>query len=509
MKRLFLAVLIAVVALMALGTIIAIAAPPSPGTAESFGAVQNTSTVAASVTIDYYDLTGAVKASRSVSVSPKATQGLAPRLLDGTPQQLPPGWVGSAIVSSDQEVVAVSYINFTGGSTALSPDGKTGADYGGVNAPNANIMFPNATNRDNEATSLVLQNAGTTAAKAYLNYYDRTGNFKRSTQTATIPASAQATVNVVTDMPVGTVGDFIGSVVVTSTQPLAGVAMGHWAVAGGSYGYDAEPVPTSTGGVKLYFPKATRRSTTNSTAVDCAANGGWYDYSGAVVQNTSPSASAAVTVTFYDRTGNQVTQFTDSIPKFSSHGYNTRYASDMPAANQDALKCNFLGSVVVESSSVPIVGILKQAFEADHWASAYNGVASTAAGTSLYYPFFYHTSNDYANPPTASNPWSQWSGAIVQNVDTVPVTVYINVLGRDGSLKVHVLDPNPIAPGNSHGYNSQYDGSLPSAIVAPPAALGWGFTGGAYITATGKIVGLESTWNMQAGDVNETLAFPK
>jgi hypothetical protein len=506
MKRLSIAVLIAVVALLALGAMMAVAAPPTPGTAESFGAVQNTSGVLANVSIDYYDTAGAIKATRTVTVFPKATQGLSPRLLDGTAQALPPGWVGSAIVSSDQEVVAISYINWTGGSTALSPDGKTSADYNGISAPSPSILFPFISNADNEASTLVVQNAGTAAGPAFVTYYDRSGVKLASSTTASIPAGAQATVQVAN--AAGLPANLLGAAVVTSTNPLAGVGIGHWAVSFGSYGYDAEP---TTGGTStLYFPKVIRRAVDKLAApADCGAHpGGWDASSGIVVQNTSTTAAAAVTLHFYDRLGNEITAalITDSIPAFSSHGYNTHYLGNAPAAQINALGCNFLGSVKVEATGATVVGILKDAWENEKWASAYNGVAGTVAGTSLYFPYFYHTTNNYATAPSPSNPWAQWTGVIVQNVDTTPLSVWVNILDRAGNTVISVKDPVQLAPGVAHGYNSQYDGSIPGSTFA---TLPWNFGGGAYITSTGKIVGAMTTWNMFGGDANETLGFSK
>jgi hypothetical protein len=481
------------------------AAPPSPGTAESFGAVQNTGTAVANAVVAYYNQDGTIAATKNITILPKATQGIAPRLLDGTPQQLPSGFNGSVVVSADQDVVAVSYINYTGASTAFGSDKSSGADFGGVNVPANTLYFPSVSNRDNEATEISIQNADATDAVVYLNYYDRAGaNIAAArTTSAAIKPGAQATFKLVNNTNLST-GNFLGSVQVTSTSKIAGVAVVHWTVGYGSFGYNAE----SAGTTSLNFPKVSRRSRDfNASATDCSTSGGgWYDYSGVVAQNLSSSEPATVTVSFYDRSGVLKTSFPDSIPALSSHGYNTRFNAEAPTANMNALGCNFLGSVLITSTGTPIVGIVKAADDLNRWASGYNGVATSAAGNSAFFPYFYHT--DYSQSSSTGTPtnWAQWSGAIVQNADGVPIDVYVNVLDRNGVTVVSIKDPVQIGVGAAHGYNARYDASLPASTFN---VLPLNFGGGAYITSTGKIVALQSTWNMYAGDMNDTLGFAR
>lgn len=479
------------------------AAPPSTGAAESFGAVQNTGAVTANAVVTYYDAAGNIAATKNLTIAPKATQGVAPRLLDGTPQALPSGFNGSAVVSADQDIVAVSYINWTGASTAFGSDTKTSADFGGVSAPATSLYFPSVSNADNEASEVSIQNADSADAVVYLNYYDRNGvNIAAArTTSGVIKPGMQSTFKLTANanLPAG----FLGSVQVTSTKQIAGVAIVHWTVAYGSFGYNAE----SAGSTALNFPKVSRRDRGfNAGATNCST-AGWLDYSGVVAQNLSNSAAADVQVSFYDRSGVLKTSFADSIPALSSHGYNTRFNGNAPAANINALGCNFLGSVVITSTGTPIVGIVKDADDQSQWAGGYNAAPSTSGGTSMYFPYLYHT--DFNNAATTGTPtnWAQWTGVIVQNVDTVPVDVYLNVLARDGTTVIaSVKDPTQVGLGSAHGYNSRYGGNIAASTFN---VLALNFGGGAYITATGKIVGVQTTWNMYGGDFNETLGFPR
>ncbi len=507
MKRRVLVLVFAVAFVML--TIVAVqasslATPPSPGTGESFGSVQNTGTAVANAVVTYYNLNGTIAATKAITIAPKATQGIAPRLLDGTSQALPSGYVGSVVVSADQDVVAVSYINWTGADPAFGPDGKTSADFNGVNVPSTSLFFPSARNTDDEATEVTIQNADSTPAVAYLNYYDRNGVLIAAARqtSAAIPVGSQATFKLVNNagLPAG----FLGSVYVTSTNQIAGVAIVYWTVSHGTLGYNAEPGTSNS--TSLYFPKVERRSTTfDPTPGACSS---WYDSSGVVAQNMSTSAAADVRVSFYDRTGALVTAFNDSIPVLSSHGYNTQFNGNAPVANMNALGCNFLGSVVITSTGAPIVGIHKYADTADGWADAYNGIAPSTGGNSLYYPFFYHTDPAYTPAPGTPSTWAQYTGLIVQNVDTVPVDVYVNVLSRDGTtVLASIKDPTQLGPGISHGYNSRYGGNLPASTFG---VLPQNFTGGAYITSTGKVIGVMSTWNpVFGGDILETDAFAR
>jgi hypothetical protein len=480
------------------------AAPPSPGTGESFGSVQNTGSVTTNAVIVYYDTSGTAVATKNITITPKATQGLAPRLLDGTPQQLPSGFSGSAVVSADQDVVAVSFVNWSGAASAFGGDSKTSADFGGVNVPATALYFPSVSNADTEATEISIQNADSADAIVYLNYYDRNGVnvVAARTTSAAIKSGAQATFKLTanTNLPAG----FLGSIYVTSTKQLAGIAISH--IPPGSFGYNGEAAGTTY----LNFPKINRRSNKFAASeTDCttSAAGGWYQYSGVVAQNLSDSAAADVRVSFFDRAGTLVTAFDDTIPALSSHGYNTRFNGQAPAANINALGCDFLGSVVITSTGTPIVGVEKEVYLTDKFASGYNGVPSTAGGQSMYFPFFYH--NDASQSSSTGQPtnWTAWTGLIVQNVDAAPVDVYLNVLGRDGSTVIASLkDPTSIGIGSSHGYNARFGGAFPASTFN---VLPLNFNGGAYITATGKIVGLMSTTSLYGGDVNETLGFAR
>jgi hypothetical protein len=171
----------------------------------------------------------------------------------------------------------------------------------------------------------------------------------------------------------------------------------------------------------------------------------------------------------------------------------------------NALGCNFVGSVVITTTGTPIVGVHKYGDEADKWAGGYNGIPGAAGANSLFFPYFYHTDPAYTPTPGTPTTWAQYTGLIVQNVDTAPVDVYVNVLDRSGATVLSIKDPTSIGVGSSHGFNSRFGGNLPASTFA---VLAQNFTGGAYITATGKVVGVMSNWNpVFGGDINETNAF--
>ncbi|MCS7060502.1 MAG: hypothetical protein RMN25_04985, partial [Anaerolineae bacterium] len=235
MKRKTIVSIGAAVALLA-NAGLAMAQPPNPGSGTSFGRVMNTSTSSAAVVVQYIDNAGGVAATRSVSgLAAYGATSISPTAGDVTPA-LPSGWSGSVIASSDQPLVGLTYINWTGGgggngfcqgATGLCGDDKHSADYNATTAPSDNLFFPSVARRQNEAGKLYVQNTnppGGASATAYFRFYDRFGNaFSGNPVIRTIPAGAQVTIDMFTapELTGSFFTDFLGSVYVTATQPIA------------------------------------------------------------------------------------------------------------------------------------------------------------------------------------------------------------------------------------------------------------------------------------------------
>ena len=509
---------------------LAAAQPPNPGTGTSFGRVMNVGSGPAAVVVQYIDSNGNVAATRNVSsLAQYGATTISPSAGDVTPA-LPSGWSGSVIASSDQPLVGLTYINWTGGgggygfkqdATGLVADDKHSADYNATTTPSDNLFFPSVARRNNEAGKLYVQNAnppGGASATAYFYFYDRFGNaFSGNPVTRTIPAGAQVTMDMFTAPELNntffiTSGGFLGSVYVTATQPIAGAAIHTWFY--GSFGYTGKP--RSAAGTNILFPKVVRRCLAGQGCVDADSltEPNFTDSTGVVCANTSETLSANVTITFTNRAGTVESVHTDTIAPLSSRGYNTRFGGNLPVAQRDLIRGldqtsppgtsstpNFLGSAQVTSSQ-PLVCIAKQLYDKDAVAInvgdpdavsrqslGYTGINLSDAKTEIFLPVAWRI-----NAQPTCGFW-RYTGLIVQNAGTSNANVTVRAYNNAGTLLNTWNDPTPLTPLTPRGYNTRFDaGSGYGTDSAVIAALGTNFDGVLRLTSTQPLVAVAENW---------------
>ncbi len=499
----------------------AMAAPPNPGSGTSFGRVMNVSSSSAAVVVQYVDSAGNVAASRSVnSLAPYGATTIAPSAGDVTPA-LPSNWSGSVIASSDQPLVGLTYINWTGGgggagfcqtATGLCGDDKHSADYNATTAPSDNLFFPSVARRDQEAGKLYVQNTnapGGASATAYFNFYDRFGNaFLGNPVIRTIPAGAQVTLDMFTapELNVSFFNDFLGSVYVTATQPIAGAAIHTWFY--GSFGYTAKP--RSSAGTNILFPKVVRRCLAGQGCTNAASltEPNFTDSTGVVCANTSDTLSASITITFTNRAGTVESAYSDTINPLSSRGYNTRFGGNLPAAQRDLIRGldsggtpsqpAFIGSAQVTSNQ-PLICVAKQIYDKDSTAIntgagdpdsvsrqslGYNGINLSDAKTEIFLPVAWRINNQ----PSCG--FWRYTGLIVQNAGASSATVTVHAYDTAGALVNTWNDPNPLAPLTPRGYNTRF----PGGSGYNGAALGPNFDGTLRLVSTQPLVAVAESW---------------
>ena len=428
---------------------------------------------ASQVVAEYVNQNGQVDATKNVQIQPRSSEGFP---IDAA--GLPDNWAGSVIISADKEIVAFGQARWEGGTYG---DGKTAGAYNGFTEGANTLYFPSLAARSGKQFSfLTVQSAeGASTSESItitINFYDRAGNLSKTIHD-TFLKGTQVTYNLLeiglpTTNPPG--DGWLGSAVVESTSPIAGVATMHWKY------YSAAYSAVTGGGTTIYLPSATRR----------LPKGPWYQYTSILVQNLDASNIATVTTHWYDREGTELFSFQDTIPANSSHGYNTRWtSSDVPDhdALYNALGNNWNGSVVI-TSTTNIVAVANLQWTED----------SPVGNSATAYTSDYQGYEEVFIPATFrrvdGDTWKQFTGLVIQNIGSSACNNF-QVQWRDRSGNTLLSYTDSLEPNISHGYNSRYgaDGSdFPSGVNV--TNLGNDFRGSVYINAPGcKLIAIHNT----------------
>jgi hypothetical protein len=172
--------------------------------------LQNLSSSTANVTIDFYDQTGVIVKSVSDTINANASKTYYPL------SAVQVGFDGSAVVSSDQQIAAITNV--------LGNDGQRGASYSGFSSGAKTVKLPLVMKGwYGIDTWFNVQNTGSTDASVTVAY--KPGS---CTENATIKAGAAATFkqSANTCLPAAGPGlGFVGAASVTSNQPVVAVVM--------------------------------------------------------------------------------------------------------------------------------------------------------------------------------------------------------------------------------------------------------------------------------------------
>jgi hypothetical protein len=450
---------------------IALAHDPNPGRGNvNFTVMNLDASASAQITAQYVNQSGGVDASIDKTLKPRSSQGFPI-----TDSGLPDNWIGSVIVSANKEIVAFAQARWEGGAYG---DGKTAGAYNAFTQGATRLYFPSLAARAGKQFSCIsiqsAEGASTTESITItIKYYARDGTLSKRVDD-TLLKGTQKTYDLLDEnLPTTTPpGDgWLGSAVVESSSPIAGVAIMHWKE------YSAAYSAVTGGGTKAYLPSATRRLPT----------GPWRQYTSVIVQNLDLTTPAQVKVRWYDREGNELYSFDDTIPPNSSHGYNTRWTtSDVPnhTALHNALGNNWNGSVVI-TSTVNIVAVANLQWTADSPV----GMAATAytSESSGYAEVFVPATFRREDAGT----WKQFTGLIVQNVGATACNNFtVEWRDRAGNLLLSYTDS--LNPAISHGYNTRYGADVPTGSNV--ADLGSDFRGSVYINAPGcELIAIHNT----------------
>jgi hypothetical protein len=376
-------------------------------------------------------------------------------------------WLGSMVLYSDQSLASVAELYWVNVPTG---DGRTGAAYSGFSGGANEIFFPYVMMTKHQRSIVTIQCVDTVDCEVSMTYRDRDGVEPAGNPfTDVIEPDSQESYDLwdpTLNPNVPSLTDpWYGALQVTSDQDIAGVAAIHYRNPF-SGAYNAF-VPGSD--TEVYVPFVTRVDASNNGLFRKAS-----DWTSIVVQNMN-AYSIDVYHSYYDRDGGApVLTFSDTIPALSSHGYNTRYGGDVPAATWEALGTPFYGAAVISSTDA-IVGV----DTIIRWPDRGGGVAASYSGlpggfSELTYPVLYRVKS--------GSKWLSFSGLVVQNLDPDDaVVVHHEWRDSDGTVKVTFDDTIPA--NSSHGYNTRYDADTPGG-ASTYNVLGDSWSGTATISTT-------------------------
>jgi hypothetical protein len=327
----------------------------------------------------------------------------------------PGGSIGSAVVSADQPIVAQT----------TETNGTAAAQYQAIDSPTTQVNFPLVKNNykgSGKSTTFFVQNAGSAAAVISAQYKDESGT-TYAWPGATVQAGRMVVLN---PADVGFPTTKLGSLIVTCSQPIAGVVNEHH-ISDGTILQATRGFAPDEAGTTLLIPTIKRQLGGRST--------------GPIIQNASASP-ANITIT-YKGTGINFVQYANNVPAGASVTFyeNTEVCPTGATCGRTGtpLPVGTLASAVVTGSQ-NLVGVVNETFvtipagqrQRQTVTSAFNQAAATQA---LAIPL-YKANHDYKN-----------SGAQVQNTNLTTQATYQATfsMGSGASVTEYVLE-GTIAP---------------------------------------------------------------
>jgi hypothetical protein len=393
---------------------------------------------------------------------------------------LPSNWVGSVVLSADQDIVAVAAIDYNNKGTTGNGYGTEMVMYGAFNEGSTTLYAPQLmriTGQNLSASRMTIQNTTASPATVYVTFYYSNTGVARSPITLAPYGSVTLRTNESADIsPANWTG--AASAVITATQPIVGFVERHWDVVSQQQNWAAgyALLSSADAGTVLYSPSMFRNCV-GGTCVLGVANT-FNAYSTLFIQNTTPNPNP-ITITVINRaTGLPLTnQIFQTLPPFGNYLMNP-FNNDNSSGPLNPLYAemggNFNGSAVI-SSSAPIVGVgftfNPQATTAQNTAGGYKLMPPAGASSLVIGPRFARVCSPCTNA-TDLNAFAQFANAQIINVGNAPVTLTaIEFLKADGTTQF-TLDASNAAtyflpgqgltlqPGASIAINTRTGGSL-------------------------------------------------
>lgn len=414
--------------------------------------VQNVGTATATLVVTAYDKNGSATYTSSQSLAVGSSYTFIPSDFTG----MPAGFMGSAVVSSDQPIKAIVNVTNVFNGTYGVAGGTANAMYQGTESADTTLYFPLVkNNRFGNSTAFYIQNAGSSAATATAVFSMDTGGVYTYT-TPSIGPSQMIVVNP-SDAGVPSTGgaggrNNIGSLKVTSAQPLAGTVLEY---------IQGQAVATVLYGTRGF----TAADFSQKIFTPVTKNSRFGRFTGIQVQNVS-SSSVDVTITYVGSGGPCAgTVYTDTfsgVPAGASHTF-------VQLTGQTSLPSNCTAPATV-SATGNVVAIVNEQNQTGYAASGstYSAMSNSGATTKVSVPLFkdqrFGSSTglqiENVGAATATNVVATFSckGAATFTAVSTPQTIAV------GGAKLF-LRPSTMPAGTFTGANPFSSGNVNCAVT--------------------------------------------
>ena len=485
------------------------------GTGNSGYSVMNTSSsTSATVVAEYYNANGS-PATSPQTLPPVPPLGRAVVALSSVPG-LPSSWVGSIVLSADQDIVAAATTTYSGRNPvpdqSAPPSGNEAGAYEAFNSGSTKLYAPALFRIPTvngqparQVSRFTIQNTTASTANYTITYHSRTGVFLGQ-QTGTLAPYGWQTFRTWIDSESVTTTVSAFSAMIDSTQPLAGAVETLTNISpppiGNNWVGDYAMLTPNAASTVLYSPSAFRLCPNTAQAQANCANyaniNNFYttfvQYSSFQLQNTTNSVANVTAEFIYRPTGAVSYTLNFTIAPLSGFGINLFNGGSLPLTHPlfPALGGRFEGSVRFTSNQ-PLVGVGNLDFPRPVEATygSYNLVSDVDATNTVFAPVFVRTCS--ASPCNQNNlqNFSRVSAMQVTNVGASPVTITsIDLITPTGvtALSITTLPGGGsivLNPGASVGLNLLNGGTwgvsyLNSTIIP---AIGNNFQGAVRVTA--------------------------
>ena len=373
-----------------------------PGTGWWTGeAVQNVGVATATIMVTAYTAADATSFASSQTVASFAAVTFMPTSF----ASMPPGFIGSAVVSSDQPIKAiVNVTNNKSGDLGVT-GGKAAAQYQGTESAGTSLYFPLVKNsRFTKTTAFYIQNAGTVAASVTAVFKMDTGTPGVYTKTiASVDPNKMVLISPSdAGVPIvnGTGGrDNIGGLTVSSAQPLAGTVLEY---------IQGEPIATLLSGTRGF----TAADFDTKVYAPVVKNNRFNKFTGIQVQNVS-SGPVDITINYVGTVAGCLSAYTETATGVAAGASKTFVQSGTPVAGGFPVNCSGTATIVATGNIVAIVN------EGNLVVSA----ANPAAGTTYSAMPSKSTTMKVSAPLFKDQRYGYSTGLAIQNVGSASASV--------------------------------------------------------------------------------------